>query len=836
MRPDTARLAFGRVGGEPPPDRMRPFLPQPARVLLASCALALGGSAMAASTVYIDGPNASDAQKIATQMLNDAAAGRGRGMDFRRPSNPFDQMIQDYENRRRARALELENYAREAQQNRAEREAEERAMREEQARNEMARRELARFEAVHKEAEELHPMAHVRLGMMMESGRLDPDSLNMPEGKSPQTYAKERYRQAARLDFPLGEVALTCSERNATPGFVLLWETLQGLKDNAARRTYLERVADGGHVGAAFWLGAWAAGKDVGLGAFLLPSGYTKARAYALEWLAKADPDRLGALYADVVLSGDADPATRRRAIELLEKLAVRGEGGHYNAFIALAQEHLRRARFESDMARPRALLGVFQQADIVPGMHALAAMHLDGADGRFQPAQAARVYARMPDKPRFLAFRAAGHVYRGLDAILGVEQPVRPSAALEEFNTAAGILDRTPGLYRPADRWLKVETALWRAFARAEAGETGVGEDDPVEFLMQHADAGQGLGRLLFRVALLGRNTTDASRASVVWGFIRTESPFTAPLSPAQVLLHLQCAIRAYDRGGAPELEPVIARLRALPPREAPIRGSALLAQLTFQPGRLSRDSADRRGLAAVYAALYRAAWREPVLWAETAALLEVLQIEPLNEQDWAQGWLRPWLADASEAGGPARAWANVLMNPSPRAWKEASGQPWGRLVESLLSDSLPAPTTPVLVLRDSLQLRSTPDPKVAEAAFRSLLELGRQGHWHAQALLEDFDARYRTAYEKRGASQSFQVHAREVAETLAAWRVEGLGFCRRDRDARWRAMGRALEFGSIRFSRADLETGAKEGSEAARVALIRLKALEPSAAPAKP
>jgi len=792
-------------------------------------ALWLGVTEVRGGTVYIDGPGASDAQKIATQMLNDAASGRWRSSNFGpMANNPYTKMIEEYEARQRAKALEMENAAREAVERRAEREAEERRFREEQALAERARREWGRIDALQKEAADLSASAHVRLGMIFESGKYDAKVINLPPGKNARTYARERYIQAAKLDSALGEVAVACLEHRENPSFPSMWDALQGMADNAARRDYLQRLAERGHVGASYWLGLWAAGKNVGLGPFPPPPGETSESAFAIRWLARADTNQLGAIYADVVLQSDPAPAARQGAVSLLERLATPDGLGDALAYIALSRELLRKGRFESDMARPRALLNIFHKEEDIPGMRALAAMHLDGTDGLFRPAQAARVYRRMPEKPRFMALRGASHVFDGLDAIFGVEQRLSPATALAHFEEAERVLAKAPGVYRAEDLGLQVEAALWRAFARAEAGETGVGEADPVEFLMQLADTGRGLGRLLFRCALLGRRTTSSTRAATVWGFIRTESPFTAPLSPAEVLLHLQCAIRAYDRGGAPELAPVVETLRALPPREAPIRGAALLAQLTFLPGKLGRDSADRRGLAAVYGALFRAAWRDPRLWGETAALLEVLQIEPLAEADWTRGWLEPWLADPAERAAPARAWAEVLIHPSAQAWKAASGRPWGRLVQSLLAET-EAPLSPAVeAMRDSLQLRGATDVQTAEAAFRSLLALGRGGSWHAQALLEDFEVRYRAAYNRRGSAMLFREHAREVAETLAAWRIEGFGFCQRDHEARWRAVGRAVEAGSIRFGRAELETAAKDGSEAARVALLRLRSLD--------
>jgi hypothetical protein len=235
--------------------------------------------------------------------------------------------------------------------------------------------------------------------------------------------------------------------------------------------------------------------------------------------------------------------------------------------------------------------------------------------------------------------------------------------------------------------------------------------------------------------------------------------------------------------------------------------------------------DAANRGGVAGIYGALFRAAWRDPQLWAETAAAVEILQAAPLTEREWAR-WLEPWRSVPSPSGDKARAWADLLAQPGPQTWLAATGKPWGRLAASLLADDQPLPPA-LAALRDSLQLRSTPHVDIAEGAFNSLLALGGQGNWHAQALLEDFEERYHSAYiDRRGSLRIFREHARLVAEAQVKWRTEGVGFCRRDSDAKWRAMGRALEHGSIRFSTVALEEGAAAGSEAARIALYRVKA----------
>lgn len=781
-------------------------------------------SFLAAATIYIDPPGASDAQKIATQMLNDAAA-QSRGMDFRLPPNPFTKMIEDYEARRRTRALELDTAARDAQSRLAERAAEERRFREEQARIELANRQWARIDALNAKAAELSPMAHVRLGMIFESGRFDAASVTIPNKMSPTEYARARYDQAAKLDLPLGDVALACITRKVQPAFPALWDAIEALPGSEARLGHLERLANGGHVGAAYWIGLWAAGRDVGLGSFPTLPGNGDARSYALRWLGRADPDRLGTQWADLVLTGPSDPDDRRRAMAILESLAVPNEKGEADAFVVLARELLRQARLEKDMVRPRELLALFEREDNVPGMHALAAMYLDGSDGFFQPARAAKVYARMPDKPRFGAFLAAAQIFQGLDAIFGVEQPANAAVALRRFTEAEAIIGRTPGAYRPGDRGLKVETLLWQAYARAEAGEAMPDGSDPVKFLEDYPDAGKGLGRLLYRCALFGRRTTSAIRARSMWSIIRADAPFAAPLSPTEVLLYLQCATRAHDRGGAPELTPIIDSLRALPPREAPIAGAALLAQLAYLPGTSGQDAGDRRSLPAIYSALFRASWRDSNLWGETAALMEVLQISPLTEAEWMTR-LQSWRTVPAPAGDKPRAWAQLLAQPAPRAWMEAVGQPWGRLAASLLADPKPLASS-VSVLRDSLQLRSTTDIAIAEGAFQSLLALGHSGNWHAQALLEDFEDRYHSAYARRGSILVFREHARVVAEAQVKWRNEGVGFCRMyNTDAKWRAMGRALEHGSIRFSTAALQDAASSGSEAALVALRRVEA----------
>lgn len=169
----------------------------------------------------------------------------------------------------------------------------------------------------------------------------------------------------------------------------------------------------------------------------------------------------------------------------------------------------------------------------------------------------------------------------------------------------------------------------------------------------------------------------------------------------------------------------------------------------------------------------------------AERAAEERALASLPLEAAEWSRGWLAPWLADGSDRGREARAWAEVLRKPGAAAWKEATGTPWGRLVESLL---------------------------------------------------EDFETRYYSAYVRASSTRLFREHAREVAEAFAAWRAEGFGFCRIDKEARMRAVGRALEAGSIRFSRATLEEAAEVGSEAARVALLRLKAVEAAPGAGRP
>ena len=86
-------------------------IPTRFRWLGAVALLGLAPECLAQGYYYKDSPRASDADKIATQMLNDAASGRFRGTNFSRPPNPFDRIIEDYENAKRARWAQNEQYA-----------------------------------------------------------------------------------------------------------------------------------------------------------------------------------------------------------------------------------------------------------------------------------------------------------------------------------------------------------------------------------------------------------------------------------------------------------------------------------------------------------------------------------------------------------------------------------------------------------------------------------------------------------------------------------------------------------------------------------------------------
>ncbi len=331
------------------------------------------------ATVYYDSPRASDADKIATQMLNDAASGRFRGMNFGRPNNPFDQMIADRENRRRAQWAQREQDRVEAIRRSNEAEAEERYQQQLRAAAERRRAELraqAAREAWRRHVAELERSASggdatalLDLGLLVEGNRLEPGLLTLPAGMDARSYSRSQYERACHQGLDLAAVALASSMAGETPGFASLRDTLAALPDDARRREHLQGLADRGHVGANLALGAWHSGRSMGLGrppeAGKNPDDVRRAIRY-LDRARKVNLGLAGPWYAEAVLSGAPTPGERAEALAILERLVASGVATHPSAAPALVYEWLRDARVESDLARPRALMRQMESTDLM--------------------------------------------------------------------------------------------------------------------------------------------------------------------------------------------------------------------------------------------------------------------------------------------------------------------------------------------------------------------------------------------------------------------------------------------------------------------------------------
>ena len=70
----------------------------------------------------------------------------------------------------------------------------------------------------------------------------------------------------------------------------------------------------------------------------------------------------------------------------------------------------------------------------------------------------------------------------------------------------------------------------------------------------------------------------------------------------------------------------------------------------------------------------------RDPSLWAQVAALVEAVQIEPLTPEQWRAGWLAPMLENHPGASPEQRLWAEQVMLPSEAGWAELAKLRSGR------------------------------------------------------------------------------------------------------------------------------------------------------------
>lgn len=505
-------------------------------------------------------------------------------------------------------------------------------------------------------------------------------------------------------------------------------------------------------------------------------------------------------------------------ALSILEGLVESGLAKHPGAAPALAFEWLRDARVGSDLERPRALMRQMELADFLRGRAAVARIHLEGLTGEYHPGLAAQVCGRIPERGRWSTFAMQREVASGIDAWLGVDGAKDVRVALERMDRAVAMAGRTTGGVLPEHRMLKVEAQLWQAFLRLESGATGPAAKDAKDLLVSQRLVDERLGHLMDTYLDLSNRARTRMDALGDWLAVEARNLFTSRMAPVETWLALQCVRLAHERGVAPDAGPFIAEIRALSPKDAPTKGAALLARMYFTRIH-ARDVSRRSGVASVYAALVKAAWRDPSLWAQVAALVEAVQIEPLTPKQWRAGWLAPMLEDHPGASAEQRLWAEQLMAPTESGWAELAKMKLGR--GSLSLQEWPE----VQAMKASLTLRFSKDRQEARAAFRQLLALGQSRSWHALAMLEEFRERYAAGYAGRDGLADFRRDVRESAEWVATWREKGHGCLALDPSLRARAIGRALANSSRLFSTQPLEAAA-HWDRMSEMALLEVKA----------
>ena len=782
------------------------------------------------ATVYYDSPRASDADKIATEMLNDAASGRFRRMNFGRPYNPFDQMIADLENKRREQWAQREQDRQEAVQRVNEAEAEERYQQQLRAAEERRRAELraqAAREAWRRHLGGLEQLASggdapalLELGLLVEGNRLESGLLTLPAGMDARSYARRQYEKAYHQGLDLAAVALVSSQAGETPGYASLRETLAGLPDDARRREHLHDLAERGHVGANLALGAWHSGRYMGLGPPPEPGKKPDDVQRAIRYLDRArklNQGVAGPWYAEAVLSGAPTPGERAEALSILERLVDSGVATHPSAAPALVYEWLRDARVESDLERPRALMRQMESADFLRGRAAVARIHLEGLTGEYHPGLAAQVCGRIPEQGRWASFAVQQELASGIDAWLGADGTKDPQAALARMDRAVKLAEGLRGGVLPEHRWLKAEAQEWQAFLRLENGATG-DLAAAKELLVGERLADRRLAHLLDTYLELSGRAGTRMTPRDAWETVESRYLFTSRMAPVETWLALQCVRLAHERGVAPQAAPFIPEIRAMSPKDAPTKGASLLARMYFTRIH-TRDVSRRSGVATVYAAMVKAAWRDPSLWRQVAALVEAVQIEPLSPEQWRAGWLAPMLEKHPGATAEQRLWAEQLMAPTESGWAELAK------IESSRG-SLSLRESPELqAMKASLRLRFSKDRQEARTAFRQLLALGQAGSWHAQAMLEEFRERYGAGYAGRDGLADYRRDVRESAEWVATWREKGHGSMGLDPSLRARAIGRALANGSKLFTTQTLEAAVR-WDRMAEMALLEVKA----------
>jgi hypothetical protein len=798
-----------------------------------------------AQTYYKDGPRASDAERIATEMLNDAASGRFRPQPFGNAHlQAFDQWRADYEANQRANLDETLRYAARISAEYEERERAEAEAAELEERRRL--RELENIAYAERRAEweaerermdsvvgeylaEHDPVRLLQGALRSQTGGLSGYAFGYQSRWDKSALELQLFRSAAEHGEPLGILGIASLDVGCAP---TLGEVIVGVHsrdDSVDRLRWLAELAAGDNLAARACLGAWCTGRDIGLGPVpaLAPDGESIATlglavlrdaaaqhpvghallAHALATRPDSEAAYDAAQRALDAATFEARDEWRRRLYRLESTLArVRHAGRHDWA-------NLRNSVNEKFIAETPAAALAYGRA------------LLDGTCEVYRPADAAKLLLELPDHPYWRPARALGLLARGYDAELVNPEGHPPGQARSFFAAAVSRYAKNasaselPGVSDPHDQH---EAKLWLLATRMRYEAKATTRDKAARELDALVDGGDAWARVLRAYVRLQAEGLDSGQARAIWSDLDGLALFEHNHAPARQLTLFRCVERL-DALGAISEGSLLADWREQ--RSSPADSGGLLVRHAFTAC-AKGDVSMPRNLARVYATLVDAALHGKTLgfigssqWRHAAALAEVLQVDELAPELWDRGWLAEFKRKAEQQ--------DSLYGLEPRTWWQLLREPTLEKIDAVArrDDShLPAPDSyelDVQALLSSLRLRVAPTSEGARDATTRLIELSDLEVWHAQALLDSFERRYRESYLARSDLAGFHRDAARVAEAIGRSRSTGNGFLPRDPERAVRALTAAMLHGSTSVTRADLEALRADAGEAVRDSL---------------
>lgn len=655
----------------------------------------------------------------------------------------------------------------------------------------------------------------------------------------------------------LGFIGAASRVADDAPQFAYVLVGILQRETVTARLERLLEMRKEGHVGATLWLAGWLLGRPVGLGAApaAIP-GEVDARVFALTSLRELGdrnplaglPWLVQELSADFAKSGEALPnAQFDKAYWDLMRASEKS-----SPLRPLAQFSCGVATLNSQARRPDAVYmlkqatGLTTQTDgssskpMPIASSLIGRMYLAGGITAFWPREAADAFEQLPSTKRWRYDRALGRLARGLELELGPKDEAKPEQALPFFSEAVSDLARARGRKTdeadgaasiPTDATAEERDAkLWLLASRARFGKTDAIKSKALATLDELVASGDPWARVMRAYAHLQRSEVAPEAWTAAEQDLREVPLFGRELGGSRIMAVLRCIAKLHAHSRRSELENACARINALKPTSALDIGLGELACVYFshlQP----RDIEERSDARWLFEQFVRAgsARASPTMWCRAAALAEVMQASPLSSAEWDQRWLvgfedftkNTWQNSAEYRDLVAK-WRDLMREPTLEKVREFSS----RRFEFVPLD----PQDGFESLCASLRLRLAVDAESAEECATQLFVLAREGEWHAQALVADFDAHYKDSYLARLDAVGFHRDAARASEAVAAWRYTGLGFAPPNPARRVHAMTQAILHGSTVHTIEDIRALSDSAPEAVRECLNVLEGMQSS------